>query len=325
MAVPKETHLDRLAVAEKILFRKLSDIKTTVENDKIVWQPPGWGMEYWKKGLRFRLASGGKAMHFKELDTEDLREMMERFDDFVEYVKQQQGLDIEPPPTPPGPGIGHYIRYAASKAYRREVGEIEKEEKVRAALEQLRVTRDDAREKLDKMELDEKEIIRQGKAEKSAEIKKRLAAKLATLRKEIRRESSTVQFAARQLGRCEDFLHTRKMARLAGTTGLPNTEDIVENQVEAEEAIEAAEAAADAATSVEFDYGIDEETQACLAEFENDPVDTAADTDDAEADDAETDQATTEALAEFDVVDGDNDNDDTDDTDDKADKAKHMA
>jgi len=293
MAVPKETHLDRLAAAEKILFRKLSDIKTTVESEDIIWQPPGWGMEYWNKGLRFRLASGGKPMHFKELDTEDLRAMMERFDDFVEYVKQQQGLDIEPPPTPPGPGFGHYVKYAASKSYRREIAEIEKEERVRDALEKLRVTKDDAREKLDGMEKEEKEIIREGKAEKSLDIKRRLAGRLSALRKDISRENSTVQFAGRQIARCEDFLHTRKMARLAGTTGLPDTEEIVENQVEAELAIEAADAAAEAAESVEFDY-LDEEAEACMAEFEDDTVKETI---------TEQDEASSEAMAEFEVVD----------------------
>ncbi len=332
MAVPKETHLERLLAAERILFRKLSDIKTKVECGGIVWQPPGWGMEYWKKGLRFQLTGGGVPKHFKELDTDDLREMMEKFDKFVEYVKEQQGLDIEPPPVPPGPGVGHYFKSAVSKHYRRECAEVAKEEKVRNALEQLRVTRDEAREALDAMELKEKEIIRQGRAQKSTEIKKRLAAKLAALRKEISRESSTVQFAGRQLGRCEDFLHTRKIIRLAGATGLPNTEETVENQVEAEQAIEAAEAAAEAASSIEFDYGMDEETQACLAEFEDDPVaaDSDAEADDAETDDAETDdadtemdQASTKALGEFDIVDGD---DDDDGADDKADdKAKHTA
>lgn len=312
MAVPKETHLERLAAAERILYRKLSDIKTTVESEGIVWQPPGWGMEYWKKGLRFRLASGGDPMHFKELDTEDLRAMMEGFDDYVEYVKQQQGLDIEPPPSPPGPGFGHYLKYAASKNYRREVAEIEKEEKVRDALEKLRVTKDDAREKLDGMEKEEKEIIREGTAEKSVEIKRRLAGRLSSLRKDISRENSTVQFASRQISRCEDFLHTRKMARLAGTIGLPDTEEIVENQVEAELAIEAADAAAEAAESVEFDY-LDEEAEACLAEFE-----TAEETDDVAETETETDAASAEAMAEFEVI--DNTDDET-----EADKAKHKA
>jgi len=314
MAVPKETHLDRLAASEKILFRKLSDIKTTVENDSIVWQPPGWGMEYWRKGLRFRLVGGGDPMHFKELDTEDLRTMMERFDDFVEYVKQQQGLDIEPPPSPPGPGLGHYIKYAALKSYRREVAEIEKEEKVRDALEKLRVTKDDARAKLDEMEKEEKEIIREGKAEKSVDIKRRLAGRLSALRKDISRENSTVQFAGRQIWRCEDFLHTRKMMRLAGTTGLPNTEEIVDNQVEAELAIEAADAAAEAAESVEFDY-LDEEAEACMAEFESDAPEAVAE--------KVQDEASSEAMAEFEVVDNPDDADETDETEES--KAKDTA
>lgn len=321
MAVPKETHLERLAAAERILFRKLSDIKSRVEHDGIVWQPPGWGMEYWKKGLRFRLTAGGEATHFNVLDTEDLRAMMEKFDSFVEYVKTQQGLDIEPPPATPGPGLGHYFKTAVSKAYRKECAEISKEEQVRDALEKLRATRDDAREKLDDLEKQEKAIIKEGKAEKSIEIKRRLAGRLAALRKDISRENSTVQFAARQLSRCEDFLHTRKMARLAGTTGLPDTEDIVENQAEAELAIEAADAAAEAAESVEFDY-LDEEAEACMKEFEIDAPETDGETT------AETDTASAEALAEFDAVDGDGSADETDETADEApaaDKAKHTA
>ncbi len=316
MAVPKETHLDRLAAAERILYRKLSDIKTVVESGGIVWQPPGWGMNYWKKGLRYRLASGSPPVHFKELDTEDLRDMMERFDDYVEYVKQQQGLDIEPPPTAPGPGLGHYIKYAASKSYRREIAEIEKEERVRDALGKLRATKDDAREKLDELEKQEKDIIRDGKAEKSTNIKRRLAGRLAALRKDISRENSTVQFAGRQIYRCEDFLHTRKMMRLAGTSGLPDTEDIVDNQVEAELAIEAADAAADAAESVEFDY-LDEEAEACMAEFEADEPAKATET-------AEPDAADAEAMAEFEVFEGNDLSDESSDTETES-KAKDTA
>lgn len=324
MAVPKETHLERLAAAEKILFKKLSDIRTVVEKDGIVWQPPGWGMEYWDKGLRFRLASGGKPVHFKSLDTEDLRRMMESFDDFVEYVKQQQGLDIEPPPTTPGPGLGHYFKSALSKTYRRECHEIAKEERVRNALEQLRVTKDEARLKLDDLEKEERAILKEGRAEMNIAIKKRLAGRLASLRKDLSRENSTVQFAARQLSRCEDFLHTRKMARLAGTTGLPNTEEIAENQAEAELAIEAAEAAADAAESVEFDY-LDQEAEECLKEFDQ-PEKTTAVADAADDADAncglgvDEEEPDAEAMAEFDVVDGDGDANKG-----KADKAKHTA
>lgn len=301
MAVPKETHLERLAAAEKILYHKLSDIKNIVECGGIIWQPPGWGMEYWKKGLRLQL--GSKPVHFKELDTDDLRTMMERFDKFVDHVKDEQGLDIEPPPTAPGPGVGHYLKYVASASYRRSIADIAMEDRVRNALDQLRATKDEARQKLEDLEKQEREIITEGRAERSVDIRKRLAGRLAQLRKDIKREDSTVKFAARQLGRCEDYLHTKKMARLAGTTGLPDTEEIVENQAEAELAIEAADAAADAAMSVEFDY-LDEEALECMKEFDEPEGVEIANTDDVETVVVEA-EAEADAMADFDGEDKD--------------------
>lgn len=324
MAVPKETHLETLTTAERILYRKLSDIKNTVECDGIIWQPPGWGMEYWKKGLRFRLASGGKPMHFKELDTDDLRTMMERFEKFVEYMKQQQALDISPPPAPPGPGAVHYVKYAMSKAYRhritKERADVAKEARVREALEKLSVTREDARTKLDGLEVEEREIIRDGKAQQSKEIKRRLAGRLASLRKDISREESTVRFADRQIGQCKDVLHICKMARIAKTAGLPDADEIIANQVDAELAIEAADAASDATGSVEYDW-LDEEAEACMKEFEEPEKDSEKEPEEPEKEpEPETEDVDSEdadaALAEFEA---------DDPTDEKADEAKHTA
>jgi len=91
--------LQRLKDAEKILYARLAN--TRVENGNIVWVPPGWGMAWFDRGLRFRRRE--KLVHFEKLDDEGLHEMMSQFHTFAEHVLEQdinitgqnQGSDIK--------------------------------------------------------------------------------------------------------------------------------------------------------------------------------------------------------------------------------------
>ncbi len=106
MAILRETLLKRLAAAEGVFYGNLVNIKGVLESNGIVWHPPSGGDDYWKKGLRYqlteekrlryRLPHGITSACYRDLDTDDLRAMMEKFDAFVEFVQQQHGLDIEP-------------------------------------------------------------------------------------------------------------------------------------------------------------------------------------------------------------------------------------
>lgn len=84
----------RLEAAERVLFARLSDIKEKVRCGNVVWQPPGWGMDYWRKGLRF--GDAPNPAHFRELSRDDLHAMVAELDAFAAHVKEEHGLDIEP-------------------------------------------------------------------------------------------------------------------------------------------------------------------------------------------------------------------------------------
>ncbi len=84
----------RLEAAERVLFARLSDIKDKVQCGNIVWWPQGWGMDYWKKGLRF--GASPNQTHFRKLSRDDLHAMIAEFDAFAAHVKELHGLDIEP-------------------------------------------------------------------------------------------------------------------------------------------------------------------------------------------------------------------------------------
>lgn len=262
------THLQRLRDAEKILFRRLAN--EGVENGNIVWVPPGWGMAWFDRGLRFR--KGGKPVHFSKLDGETLREMMSQFPSFIERTLDEQGVNVDPPPREQGPGAVHYLKMATSGRYRGAVRKSEKVTKTREALKALREKKEEQREALQELEKAEATMLAEGTEahEQGHRTKeRRLIGRMKELRRQINRTDTAVKFLGRQIEACETNLHNLQLVELAASVELPDPEELAENEVAAEEAVAATMACADAAADVGIDEDgeLDAEEQGIAAEF----------------------------------------------------------
>lgn len=262
------THLQRLKDAEKVLFKRLAN--EGVENGNIVWVPPGWGMAWFERGLRFR--KGGKLVHFSKLDGEMLREMMSQFPAFIERTLDEQGVNVDPPPREQGPGAVHYLKMATSGRYRGAVRKSEKVAKTREALKALREKKDEQREALQELEKSEADMLAEGTEahEQGHRTKeRRLIGRMKELRRQINRTDIAVKFLGRQIEACETNLHNLQLVELAASVELPDPEELAENEVAAEEAVAATMACADAAAGVgvDEDNELDAEEQGIAAEF----------------------------------------------------------
>lgn len=263
MSVTTQSHMERLQQVEARLFRRLSGIKkqkgkdiAEVESQGIVWVPPGWGMGYWEKGLRYR-QGGGDAIKFAELDAEALHEMVGRLEAFVDFVQERYGVNLEPGPSS-GKGVGHLIKYACSKGYREEIKRHERLLALTVGMEKLDAAKTDAEGKLKTLEVREAELLDQGKAAKNPEIRGRVIPQIVQVRKDIARELATVSFVNAKTEASKVALHNSRLVALGEIAGLPDAEEMVEAQVMATEAAEQVEAALAGAESVNFDFASDD-------------------------------------------------------------------
>ena len=257
MSMTTESHLDRLGRADERLYRKLSNLKRQadqsqpcIEHDGIVWVPPGWGMAYWDKGLRYRAADGGKAIKFRELGPEALHEMVGKFDDFVAFILDKYGVNLEPP-AGPGGGMTHLVKYALSPAYRARMAEEAKLRKIRDGLEKLEAAKEEAAGKLKELEEKEKELIAQGKQSSEA-ARKRLVPRIAQVREDAGREATVIKFADAKMKSMKTALHNTKLTELGQIAGL-DEDELADTQAQAEETKESVERAVLESTSVDFD------------------------------------------------------------------------
>ena len=269
--MPDETtYLERLHRIERRLFAKLSSIKAReVEHNGIVWVPPGWGMDYWSKGLRFR--RGGDAVRYNKLDPDGLARMVANLGEFSEHVRKTYGLDIEPPPKPPGPGIGHWVKMAASAGYRDEVRRHEQIKQITEGREKLQTKRNAATDTCRTLETEAASILLRGRETPDAIVRKRLAAEIMSLHKKIGRQTTIVRFIDAKLEACEIALHNTELSELAKIGPVTTAEAMADIQVEAEDAAEDMREALDAAEAVEyFNAPVDEAEAAILAQMAGD-------------------------------------------------------
>jgi hypothetical protein len=266
MPADETTYLERLHRIERRLFAKLSSIKAReVECGGIVWVPPGWGMDYWSKGLRFR--RGGEAVRYNKLDPDGLERMVAALGGFSEHVRKTYGLDIEPPPKPPGLGAGHWIRMAASARYRDEVRRREEIKQIAEGREKLQARRDEAAKACRSLEVDAAELMRSGQETRDAIVRKRLAAEILRLHKRIGRQTTVVKFIDAKLEACEIALHNTELSELAKIGPVTTAEEMADIQVEAEDAAQDMREALDAAEAVDFDAPSDEAEAAILEQM----------------------------------------------------------
>ena len=138
----------------------------------------------------------------------------------------------------------------------------------RAALAQRR---DRIYEDIGKLEKKEADLFTQGKAATSQVPKRRLAAQLAQLRKDIVRQNTTAAMLNKQIDIISTDIHNLTLIRQGDMARLPDTAELTDNAVKAEEMLETLKADADLVGSLET--GIEEsltndEELAILREFD---------------------------------------------------------
>jgi len=96
-----------------------------------------------------------------------------------------------------------------------------------------------------KLETKEADLLAQGKAATSAVPRKRLAAQLALLRKDILRQNTTAAMLNKQIDIITTDIHNLTLIQQGKTASLPDSEELTEHAVEAEEMLETLKADAD--------------------------------------------------------------------------------
>ena len=131
--------------------------------------------------------------------------------------------------------------------------------------------RDRLYEEIGKLEEKESQLIAQGKENKSMVVRRRLAAQVAQLRKDIARQNTTANMLNQQMNIISTDIHNLTLIQHGETASLPSTEELTENAVKAEEMLETLKADADMVGSLETGMGevlTSDEERDILAEFE---------------------------------------------------------
>ncbi len=138
----------------------------------------------------------------------------------------------------------------------------------RAALAQRR---DRIYEDITKLEEKEANLVAQGKAATSQVPRRRLAAQVAQMRKDIARLNTTAGMLNQQINIISTDIHNLTLIQQGELAKLPDTEELTENAVKAEEMLETLKADADLVGSLETGMEqslVSEEELAILSEFE---------------------------------------------------------
>ncbi len=155
--------------------------------------------------------------------------------------------------------------------FAREGGETEKINLLserRAALSQRR---DRIYEDIIKLELKEADLLAQGKATKSEVSRRRLAAQLAQFRKDIARQNTTAGMLNQQINIISTDIHNLTLILQGQMARLPDTEELTENAVHAEELLESLKADSELVQNLTVgmqEVSTSEEELAILKEFE---------------------------------------------------------
>ena len=126
-----------------------------------------------------------------------------------------------------------------------------------------------------KLEIKEGDLLAEGKAATSPVPKRRLAAQLVQLRKDIGRQNTTAAMLNKQIDIISTDIHNLTLIQQGDMAQLPDTEELTENAVKAEEMLETLKADSELVGSLET--GIEEsltsdEELAILQEFDGSAV-----------------------------------------------------
>jgi hypothetical protein len=138
----------------------------------------------------------------------------------------------------------------------------------RAALAQRR---DRIYEDIGRLEGRETELLEEGKRTSSQIARRRLAAQLAQLRKDIARQNTTANMLNQQINILSTDIHNLTLIQQGQAAELPATEELTENAVKAEEMLETLKADAELVGGLETGLSeamTSDEELAILKEFE---------------------------------------------------------
>jgi len=149
-----------------------------------------------------------------------------------------------------------------------EVSKINALSERRAALAQRR---DRLYEEIGQLEEREADLLKQGRENHSTVVRRRLAAQVAQIRKDIARQNTSAKMLNQQINIIATDIHNLTLIQQGEAASLPDTEELTQNAVRAEEMLETLKADADLVSSLETGVGevltSDEETD-ILAEFD---------------------------------------------------------
>ncbi|MHC4064538.1 MAG: hypothetical protein ACYSUI_08560 [Planctomycetota bacterium] len=131
--------------------------------------------------------------------------------------------------------------------------------------------RDRIYEDITKLEDKEAKLLEQGRTTSSAVSRRRLASQLAQLRKDIARQNTTANMLNSQINIISTDIHNLTLIQQGQMAKLPDTEELTQNAVQAEEMLESLKADADMVASLETGMGetmTSDEELAILKEFE---------------------------------------------------------
>jgi hypothetical protein len=131
--------------------------------------------------------------------------------------------------------------------------------------------RDRIYEDIGKLEKREGELLQQGRATESQVTRRRLAAQLAQLRKDIARQNTAANMLNQQVNIISTDIHNLTLIQQGQVAQLPATEELTQNAVRAEEMLETLRADADLVSNLETgiaDVATTTEELAILKEFE---------------------------------------------------------
>ncbi len=138
----------------------------------------------------------------------------------------------------------------------------------RAALAQRR---DRLYDDIGQMEKREADLLDQGKTNKSQVVRRRIAAQMAQLRKDIARQNATTNMLNKQIDILSTNIHNLTLVQQGQIADLPTTEELTETAVAAEEMLETLKADADMVHSLDTgisDVLTSDEELAILKEFD---------------------------------------------------------
>jgi len=124
-------------------------------------------------------------------------------------------------------------------------------------------------EDIRRLEMKETQLLYDGKNSTSALQKRRFAAQIAQLRKDINRHRQSVALLNKQIDIAATDLHNKAIIETAKAAQLPTTEELTDHAVQAEQMLETLSADADMVSSFEtVDMPISDEEAAIMAEFD---------------------------------------------------------